>query len=54
MVQEPRSFIHHPRSINPGTLVVSSVNCHTSKISKSVDHNLQPHGQALLSYVKYG
>ena len=52
MAQEPQCFINHPTSINPERRVVSLVNCHTSKISKLFDHNLQPHGQALPSYVK--
>ena len=34
----------------PGRPVVSSVECHTSKISKFVDHYLQPHTKSL-SYV---
>ena len=28
---------------NPGRPVISSVNCHTTKISQYVDHHLQPH-----------
>ena len=36
----------------PGRLVVSSAECHTSKISKFVDHYLQPHAKALPSYMK--
>ena len=31
---------------------ISSVNCHTAKISEFVDHNLQPIVQNLKSYVK--
>ena len=41
----------HKTSI-PGRPVVSSVECHTSKISKFVDHCLQPHAKSLPSYVK--
>ena len=37
---------------NPGRPVVSSVNCHTTKISKYIDHVLQPHVKELRSYVK--
>ena len=37
---------------NPGRPVISSVNCHTTKISQYVDHHLQPHVQELGSYVK--
>ena len=36
----------------PGGPVVSSVECHTSKISKFVDHYLQPHAKSLPSYIK--
>ena len=32
--------------------MVSSVECHTSKISKFVDHYLQPHAKSLPSHVK--
>ena len=42
--------IHKP-SI-PGRPVLSSVECHTSKISKFVDHYLKPHAEALPSYIK--
>ena len=41
----------HKLSI-PGRPVVSSVECHTSKISKFVDHYLKPHTVALPSYIK--
>ena len=37
---------------NPGRPVVSSINCHTSKISEYVDHHLQPLVQETKSYVK--
>ena len=36
----------------PRRPVVSSVECHTSKISKFVDHYLQPHAKSLPSYIK--
>ena len=36
----------------PGRPVVSSIDCHTSKLSKFVDHYLQHHAKALPSYVK--
>ena len=36
----------------PGRPVVSSVEFHTSKISKFVDHYLQPHAKSLPSYIK--
>ena len=36
----------------PGRPVVSSVECHASKISKFVDHYLQPHAKSLPSYIK--
>ena len=42
--------VHKPG--NPGRLVVSSIGCHTEKISKYVDHHLQPLNQALPSYIK--
>lgn len=37
---------------NPGRPVVSSVNCHTSKISAYVDHHVKPLVTKLSSYVK--
>ena len=37
---------------NPGRPVVSSIECHTSKISEFVDHHLQPVVQGTTSYVK--
>ena len=37
----------------PRIPVVSSVECHASKISELVDHCLQPHGRSLPSYMKY-
>ena len=36
----------------PGRPVISSVNCHTSKISKFVDYHLQPIVKEIPSYVK--
>ena len=36
----------------PGRPVVSPVECHTSKISKFVDHFLQPNAKSLPSYIK--
>ena len=36
----------------PGRPVVSSVECHTSKISKFVDQYLQPHAKSLSSNIK--
>ena len=37
---------------NPGRPVISSVSCHTSEISKFVDHHLQDNVKQLKSYVK--
>ena len=37
---------------NLGRPFISSVNCHTTKISQNVDQHLQPHIQKLESYVK--
>ena len=37
---------------NPGRPVISSVDCHSSKISKYVDHHLQPEVCKLKSYTK--
>ena len=37
---------------NPGRRVVSSIDCHTIKISKYIDNQLQPHVKELKSYVK--
>ena len=36
----------------PRRPAVSSIECHTSKISKFIDHFLQPHAKSLPSYVK--
>ena len=37
---------------SPGRPVVSSIDCHTTKISKYIDNQLQPHVKELKSYVK--
>ena len=37
---------------NPGRPVISSVNCHTSRISEFVDYHLEPEIKKLKSYVK--
>ena len=37
---------------NPGRPVVGSIDCHTTKISKYVDNQLQPHVKELKSYFK--
>ena len=37
---------------NPSRPVVSSIDCHTTKISKYIDNQLQPHVKELKSYVK--
>ena len=37
---------------NPGRPVVSSIDCHTTKISKYIANQLQPHVKELKSYVK--
>ena len=42
--------IHKPG--NPGRPVVSSIGCHTERISKYVDYHLQPINQSLPSYIK--
>ena len=42
--------IHKPG--NPGRPVVSSIGCHTERISKYVDHHLQPLNKSLPSYVQ--
>ena len=42
--------IHKPN--NPKRPLVSSINCHTEKISEYVDHHLQPLNKALPSYVQ--
>ena len=41
----------HKKS-NPGRPVISSIGCHTTNISKYVDHHLQEHVSKLPSYVK--
>ena len=40
------------KEVNPGRPVVSSIDCHTTKISKDTDHQLQSHVKELKSYVK--
>ena len=40
------------KECNAGRSVISSVNCHTIKISQYVDHHLWPNVQELESYVK--
>ena len=42
--------VHKPG--NPGRPVVSSIGCHTERISKYVDHHLQPLNQSLPSYTR--
>ena len=37
---------------NPGRPMVSSIDCHTTKILKYIDNQLQPHVKELRSYVK--
>ena len=37
---------------NPGAPVVSLIDCYTTKTSKYIDHQLQPHEKELKSYVK--
>ena len=37
---------------NPGRPVISSINCHTSKISEYVDYHLQPIVKEIPSYVQ--
>ena len=37
---------------NPGRQVINSVNCHTSEISRLVDHHLRPLVREIPSYIK--
>ena len=37
---------------NPGRLVISYINCHTSRVSEFVDYYLEPEVKKLKSYVK--
>ena len=37
---------------NPGRLVINSINCHTSEISRFVDHHLQPLVTEILPHIK--
>ena len=37
---------------NPGRPVVSSIDCHTTKISKYINNQLHPHVKELKTYVK--
>ena len=57
-VQQPETpkFYTRPKTHktgNPGRPVVSSVNCHTSTISKYVDFHLQPIVKNIPSYVRF-
>ena len=40
------------KECNPGRPVISSINCHTSKISKYVDYHLKPIVKDIPSYVQ--
>ena len=40
------------KEVNSGIPVVSSIDCHTTKISKYIDNQLQPHLKELKPYVK--
>ena len=42
--------IHKPN--NPGRPVINSIECHTSEISRFVDHHLQPVVKQIPSYIK--
>ena len=37
---------------NPGRAVINSINCHTSEISRFVDHHLQPLVREIPAYIK--
>ena len=37
---------------NPGRPVINLTNCHTCKISRFLDHNLQPLVRKMPSYIK--
>ena len=41
---------HKPN--NPGRPVISSINCHTARISQYIDYHLQDHAKRLSSYIK--
>ena len=41
---------HKPN--NPGRLVINSIVCHTSEISRFVDHHLRPLVKQIPSYIK--
>ena len=51
--QTPRSHIQPKIDQNPGRPVISSLNCHTSKISEYVDYHLQPIDKQIPSCAKY-
>ena len=42
--------IHKPN--NPGRPIINSIECHTSEISRFVDHHLQPVIKQIPSYIK--
>ena len=50
----PRFYIQRKihKQGNPGRPAISSVNCHTSDISKYVDYHLQPIVQQIPSYIQ--
>ena len=50
-IQNPQSFTFHPRYIKK-TTVINSIKCHTSEISRFVDHHIQPLVRENSSYIK--
>ena len=53
-VRTPQFYVTpkiHTKDLS-GRPVVSSIDCHTSKITKFVDHYQQPHTKALPSYLQ--
>ena len=53
-LQRPKCYITPKihKENNPGRPVINSINCHTSEISRFVDHHLQPLVKEIPSYIK--
>ena len=53
-VKTPKFYISPKihKENNPGRPVINSINCHTSEISRFVDHHLQPLVREIPSYIK--
>ena len=51
-LKSPKFYIKMHQENNPGRLAINSLNCHTSEISRFVEHHLQPLVKEIPSYIK--